>query len=163
MPSVSKRQQWILPYTAGIIDGEGSIGIHWHKSKSRHSLGYYGLRVTVGNTNPWLIQFLKFNFGGSITVRHRLNPVWKDAWHWTIYEKQAMNFLKLVVPYLQLKKPQAELAIVFQQTKRKRTLNRQTGSGNKAITNEEFALQEAKAILMAKLNKKGKENVSSGI
>ena len=162
MPSVSRRQQrqWVFPYTAGIIDGEGSVGIYRHKSKSNNSPGYYGLRVTVGNTNPWLIQFLKFHFGGGVTISRRFNPLWKDAWNWTIYEKQAIEFLKLILPYLQLKRPQAELAISFQSNKRQGTMNRRKGSGNKPMSNGEFAIQQAQAILMAKMNKRGKENES---
>ena len=166
MPAVSKAQQhWVLPYTAGIIDGEGSIGIHWHKSHKGRPRGFYSLRVTVGNTNQWLISFLQFNFGGKIITYHRShkNPKWADTYHWTLYDKSASEFLKLVFPYLQIKRPQAELAIKFQGGKRKVRTNRKIGSGNLPLTDEEWALQEANHILMTNMNRKGIKDVPCSI
>ena len=107
-----------LAYTAGIIDGEGCIMISRVRSQRSRSGYIYGLTVAVNSTDEWLPQWLKFSFGGSITFRepHRKNE--SPLWMWALRSRQASDFLKLTLPYLHLKKPQAELAIKFQTRKK---------------------------------------------
>lgn len=142
----------IFAYTAGIIDGEGCIGIYRQKKKTKREFTYV-LIVSLWNTNPWLAQWLKMNYGGSIVPRGKTwaesFPTWKQQWKWAITGNQAVEFLKLVLPYLNLKRPQAELAIAFQ-TKRREHLK----------TEDQTALLEAERILMSKMNKKGREEKS---
>ncbi len=131
-----------LAYTAGIIDGEGSIGLYIHRGK-----GDYVLRVEVGNTNEWLIQWLKFAFGGSTRLHSGQPENHKPLWCWQIQGVKALGFLELVYPYLRLKKPQAGVAIEFQKVRR--------GTGNH-LTEGELAVAEAQRIVMTGLNKKGR-------
>ena len=141
----------LLAYTAGIVDGEGCICLakrHRRTVKRDYAIELY---VQVGNTNEWLIQWLKMQFGGCISSNNRKsqpNKNWKPMWQWTIQHKQAGAFLELIIPFLQIKKPQAEIAIAFQKTKRR---------GNPIRTDGELAFQEAQRILMAKYNLRGKE------
>jgi len=48
--------EYVLAYAAGLLDGEGHIGIH------RTKTGFY-LRVDIANTNERIIQFLYEYFG----------------------------------------------------------------------------------------------------
>ena len=135
-----------LAYAAGIIDGEGNIGIYANTSMA----GYprYRLRVRVTNSDEWLIHWLKNNFGGSIGVQQQPEGKnWKPAWYWTISCNTAMNFLVEILPYLRLKKSQAELAIEFQKARRRKLGRR--------FSDEERAVAEAQTILMRSLNKRG--------
>lgn len=138
-----------LAYVAGIIDGEGTICIHQDKAKSGKV--YLQLRVDVTNTNEWLIQWLKFALGGHTDVsrRAKIGKNWKPSWRWSVSANQASAFLKLIYPYLRLKKPQAELAIKFQEGRK--------GRGH-FLTDSERAINEAQRILMSSLNKKGIKN-----
>ena len=134
-----------LAYTAGIVDGEGCIGIYTKgKGKGR---GIPNVAVAIDNTNEWLCQWIKFSYGGSI---HRIDRYaernHKPSWKWTISGKQALIFLQLIFPYLRLKKPQAEVAIQFLKARR--------GRGYPS-TEGELAIAEAQRIVMHKLNKKG--------
>lgn len=135
-----------LAYAAGIIDGEGNIGIY--ANTSRNGYPVYRMRVRVTNTDEGLIHQLKENFEGSIGVQN-----WaegknrKPAWYWTVSCNPALRFLSLVTSYLRLKKPQAELAIKFQQSRR-----RQRG---RRLSNNRIAVAEAEQILMKSLNKRG--------
>ncbi len=134
-----------LAYVAGIVDGEGCIGLYLHQSKKRRP--FYVLQVTVANTNEWLIQWLKFSFGGSVHLRICDEPTnCRPQWYWIIAAKKALEFLMLVSPYLRLKKPQAEIAVRFQEAKRHR---------GRPHTDGEIAIDEAERILMASLNKRG--------
>jgi len=134
----------LCAYVAGIIDGEGSIDIYRvnaHREKPR-----YALRVCVGITNPWLPQFLKDVFGGSVYLTEHENPNHKDCWFWAVQAQKAVKVLLRITPYLQLKRPQAELALSFQSRKRKCS----------HLTDEQRVLEEADRILMKSYNKKGK-------
>ena len=139
-----------LAYTAGIMDGEGSIGIARHKSKScRH--GYMlELNVQVTSSDEWLCQWLKFAFGGSLS--HSVNSVGNPMWHWIIVARKASEFLKLIKPYLRLKRPEAELAIKFQDAKKYQPRK----------SDEEVAVEEAQRILLQNMHR-GKSGSHKGL
>ena len=141
----------LLAYVAGIIDGEGSISIAQHKRKNGR-LHHWELIVAVTNTQLWLIEFLHLQFGGHIDGRtvYFNRPNCKDSWRWTICATKASDFLKLVLPYLQLKKTRAELAIAFQNRKTHNTSNRN-------LVNEQRMMDEIDFIAMRAWNKRGKE------
>ena len=149
-----------LAYAAGIVDGEGSICF---TSPKGGNYPYHGLRVSVTNTNEWLINWFWFSFGGKIYIKpaHRGRKV---CYQWQIWGKSALDFLKVIVPFLQIKRPQAELAIAFQERKEARLRKpRQIGSWRFRRTEEEQALDEVDAMLMAKYNHRGvdQEKVSN--
>ena len=128
-----------LAYVAGIIDGEGYIGLYNAVN------GNFRLQVGVTNTNEWLIQWLKFAFGGHIHQLHIRHPNSKVSYEWRVFGRQALGFLTLVCPYLKIKRPQATIAINYQKAKRHYA----------HITEEERAIADAQRIIMAKLNNKG--------
>jgi hypothetical protein len=130
----------VLAYTAGIVDGEGCIHIAKNKKKQ------YSLRVIVTNTNEWLVKWFKMEYGGSITIRPcNKSKNTRTSYQWVISTSQAYDFLKLVLPYLMIKRPQAEVAIVFHQAKKQL-------SGK---TEEERIFEEAQYLLIRRYNKTG--------
>lgn len=132
------RKTEIHAYTAGIIDGEGCIYLCPPKGKkSMH------LMISVANTSLWLCEWLKFQYGGCVYNKPRSNPMHSKCYQWEIYAKQAGEFLKIILPYLNLKHPQAELAIKFQQARRY----------GRRLTDEDKAVQEAQRIFMSHLKK----------
>ena len=129
----------LLAYVAGIVDGEGCIMIHSNC-----------VRVSVKNTNEWLVRFLKMNFGGCLVYQKHsggnLNS--KPIWAWQMDAKKACEFLQLILPYLQLKRPQAELALSFQK--------RRTGKWRKkGLPQEIKMLDDIDKSLMHKMNQRG--------
>jgi len=139
-----------LVYAAGIIDGEGCIGLY-KKKATDCKLGYHlVVKVQVGNTQEWLIRWLQMQFGGCITYSHCKLKSWKPQWRWIIAANKATECLKLVLPYLQLKRPQAEIVIQYQK-------NRHRGR-NAWKTPEQIALEEAQYLLMQNLNRRGVEH-----
>ena len=129
----------LLAYIAGIIDGEGCIMIHSNL-----------VRVAVKNTNEWLIKFLKMNFGGCLVYQKHSwgNPRSKPIWSWQVDTKKACEFLQLILPYLQIKRPQAELVLSFQK--------RRTGEWRKkGLPPEIKMLDDIDKSLMHKMNQRG--------
>ncbi len=134
-----------LAYAAGIIDGEGWIGIGRKGGKRLDSY----CRVTVGNTNEWLVKWLQVTFGGTISISNRNPAKWKRQYYWNLNEHETLDFLKVIYPYLRIKRPQAEIAIQFLENRFKNGLIRST------ISEKELAVEEATRIVMSSLNKKG--------
>lgn len=93
-------------YLAGIIDGEGSINMALNPKSGRN---YYRLLLNVTNNSRELIEWLHWTFG-DITHTNYIRYNGKD---WTASGKQVQELLKLVLPYLIIKKPQAELALTL--------------------------------------------------
>ena len=138
-----------LAYIAGIIDGEGCIGLR-RETLRRKDKKYATVRlyVSVSNTNEWLLQWLRFSFRGSLAPCPRKNHQ-RLAWEWCIVFKQARAFLEAIYPYLRIKKPQAEIALRFQKAKK-------YGGRGHYKTDGERAVEEAQRILISNLNIKGK-------
>ena len=139
-----------LAYTAGIMDGEGSIGIARYKSKSCKRGYTLELNVQVTSSDEWLCQWLKFGFGGSLS--HSINNAGNPMWHWIIAARKASEFLRLIKPYLRLKSPQADLAIKFQDAKRYRP----------SKSPEEMAVEEAQRIVLQNMHR-GKTGSHKGL
>ncbi|GAI54865.1 unnamed protein product, partial [marine sediment metagenome] len=105
------KSEAILAYTAGIMDGEGCIGLYKEKA-AHYNLGYNLIvRVQIANTQEWLIRWLQMQFGGYITHQYDERGNRKPLWQWRIAARKAAEFLKLILPYLYLKRSQAEIAI----------------------------------------------------
>ena len=133
-----------LAYAAGIMDGEGSIGIYCNSSNPKSPS--HRMRVRVTNTDRWLVNWLKASFGGTVGINKvRPGHNWKQMWYWTVSCHKAVGVLKDLLPYLHMKRPQAELAIEFQKTRRRGV--KPTGA------NRENA--DTMAAKMKKLNTRG--------
>lgn len=92
-------------YVAGLIDGEGCIGIACSRGK------YYSARVDVGMSEvalPLLNQ-LQATFGGSVSQSRKQTEKWAAAFRWTLEGRLAAAFCLCIAPYLRLKRKQAEI------------------------------------------------------
>jgi hypothetical protein len=90
-----------LAYIAGFFDGEGCI------SAVADRRGYVSVRLNISQKFDIPLLFIQARFGGNIRW-HR-----GTVWHWEAYGDAALNMLRALLPYLMLKRPQAELAIEF--------------------------------------------------
>lgn len=98
----------ILLYTAGFFDGEGSISIAIRNRKWKNWCVEHILQISIGQKDGATLDWIKDNFGGRIYQIKRDN-----SYFWVATNKVALKFLKDIIPFLQYKKPQAELAIKF--------------------------------------------------
>ena len=104
-----------LSYTAGIIDGEGSIMIKRSKgNRPNRPTPEYRVVISVTNTNRLLLEWLFKKFGGSIKHYAKQAFGHKPCYTWTITAKSGIIFLRLIKPYVLLKGEQLETALLFQ-------------------------------------------------
>jgi len=142
-----------LSYTAGIIDGEGSIQIQKHR-RSDYSQGYhYAMSVSVQMVDPEVPLWLKQTFKGSLGI-HPAKGNRRAVYTWTITTNRAATFLGAILPYLKIKRGQAEIALEFQQLKQK------VGHRYCKATHKPLIMLQAEAILAQKITEfhhKGRE------
>lgn len=134
-----------LAYLAGFFDGEGAIGIYRNGTAGR------SLYVQISQKALGPLPYIRDNWGGTISDR--------DNNHGGIYSlvmvgRKGQSFLRDILPYLQLRRAEAELAIEFQDT-----IPVHTPGLNKKLTEEDLAQREdyaeRLAVLRAERRKRG--------
>jgi len=101
-------------YLAGVIDGEGYVYITFCKSTKNYLCGVY-----IKNTNKKLLEVFVKYFGGNITFHKRAKPNHKDSYDWVCFGKKAAKLCKYTLPYLTIKRKQAEILLEFSKTLRR--------------------------------------------
>lgn len=112
MVTRGKSDEVINAYLAGIIDGEGHISINRNKNcPQRRRNPRYQAEIAVVNTDIRLMEFLVENVGGSYYQRKKVKEWHKDTYSWKVTSTTARDLCVKLLPYLLLKKGQAELII----------------------------------------------------
>ena len=127
---MAKPLEIAYAYCAGLIDGEGCISIGKRKTVRHNNVGtnqmteiprqdeivtYYTLFVIVVTKDNYLTDYLKGIFGGSVNDVARTTGFAPGIYkRWVVAGNIALSALKKMLPYLILKRLQAETAIQFQ-------------------------------------------------
>lgn len=117
-----------LAYLAGIIDGEGCISVSYTYGKNKP---YPRALLKVAMCDKAPINALKLFFGGRVEPQKVYGPQ-RPQWIWRVHGAQARGILTLLLPYLRVKGPQAELALELQSLKARSYFRKGAGPGNKA-------------------------------
>ena len=91
-------------YLAGIIDGEGSIGL-WRHHKNETATP----NVSVANNSLKLLQWIKQRAGGTIVSKKKRKAHHNDLYAWSVRQDRAIRLLNDVKEFLIIKRKQAEL------------------------------------------------------
>lgn len=122
------KKEFII-YAAGLFDGEGYVVINKTlRPKKGHSPQYL-LLMGITMTDLLPLELLKKNFGGYLFAPKKgWNHLSKrPTYRWTMYAQKAVDFLKIIYPYVIIKKPQIKIAIKFQKHKNGIEGRRRTG------------------------------------
>lgn len=111
-----------LAWAAGLIDGEGWVGIIKTHKKQRLGLTMYIPTLSVGMTNERALKNLQRIFGvGTISTYQQLKLIHKRAFQWRVGGYTSAQILKKIQPYLIIKKDQARFLLEFIYRKHKCT------------------------------------------
>jgi hypothetical protein len=136
-------------YAAGLIDGEGCIGI-------QESAGQrvYSVRVDVGMTTKAMSVLTRLHrqYGGTLRRNRAQTDRWDAAEMWSVFGFAAAALLRRVEPYLILKAEQAQIALRVEDI---RLSLPKTPTGRSRWSDDARARCERLKRRMHELNRKG--------
>lgn len=138
-------------YVAGLIDGEGCFCITRKKPTGRKHSPSYEAHLVVAMSNASVLAWLKDLLGGWDQFHVRKLPSGKQMYRWQAKSEDSVRIAKLLLPYLKVKRKQAELFIRFREQLSSYKLTKQ-GEYTKRISDEEIAARESMRLEMALLN-----------
>lgn len=125
-PNLGYMNEVILAYLAGAIDSDGSISIRrstYNMRKTKTCVSpIFSPRISLKQTSDIVPKLLKENFRGHIFISKPAKNVKKGKILYC-YESEnliAENAVKALLPYLKVKKKQAEIIILLQDIKKSR-------------------------------------------
>lgn len=127
-------------YIAGIVDGEGSIGLWRHHKNETHTPN-----VTVANNSLELLQWIRAKVGGTIVSKKKRLEHHQNSYAWSVRQDRAIRFLNDIKEFLIVKRPQAELII-----KEYKAVTHRSGK----YTSEMLKRKEVLVAKMTKLNQR---------
>lgn len=149
-------------YLAGLLDGEGHIGIMKRRANGQYRTMRYVLRVAIGmyceNTIDWCVQnFDAFKY--SRKESYTTNGVKRKVSHDACWQGQkALTVLLQVQPYLITKQKHALIATNFQQycVIQLKELNKANRKYFTKLSEEELSVRESFYLDLKKLNARQK-------
>jgi hypothetical protein len=100
-------QEIEIAYIAGLVDGEGSIGV----SASSHSLTNYRIKLDITMCDRQAIDFAASVFGGKVVQLKHKTSSGKAIYSWVLWCQKAANVLEQLIPYLLIKRDRAQKAV----------------------------------------------------
>lgn len=135
-----------IAYIAGFVDGDGCIAYNKtkHKNKSRFPNPTYSIQCIVTNKHRSILEWFKELFSGTIRDIDRIHCGKREIFSiWLTSGDTCRRLLGTILPYLKVKRKQAELVLAF---KPKRKV------GRKRLTKDELENRERLYQQIRKLN-----------
>lgn len=139
-----------LAYCAGVIDSDGCIGMY-----KRPNQNGYRIRVSAAQVKQPAIKLLHELFDGAMFIKNRPSKNWRNLYWWEVTSRDAEKCLRKLLPYLRVKKPQAELCLQYYKIKTK--LQPIISNGYKTLGLSKSTIKAMNALhdKMHKLNQTG--------
>ena len=136
-----------LAWAAGFFDGEGCVHLTRRQRKKSKNIEYE-LRLSIAQAVKLPLEKWEILFGGQITIINPKNEINK-FFIWQVSSLDTLKILKLLEPYLILKKEQANVALEFEKL--------YIGKGNRnKLTEENINKRQALYLRLKELKHKGK-------
>lgn len=124
---MSARSQYIrkeytatqAAYMAGIMDGEGMFYIGNYSGNRKNGDKHFQTVIAVASTDKCLIDWLYNVFGGGIgqyTPKQLSKNSRKQVYRWQATSNRLLHICEVILPYLVIKKRQAEIMIEIRST-----------------------------------------------
>jgi hypothetical protein len=104
-----------IAYIAGLIDGEGYIGIkkdRGYQCQERKTPGYHA-RIAIHMVDEQAIKFIAETLGGWYYKEKPSTAQGRPLYKYSASDKRAEEILKIVLPFLRVKKASAQNLIDF--------------------------------------------------
>ena len=127
-----------IAYCAGLIDGEGYIGIkrdRGYACQERKTPGYHA-RIQVRMVDEPAIQFLAESFGGTYYREKPHANKGRPLYCWQASDKNAEQTLRALLPYLKVKRRSAEAVLELRALQADGRSHRTKVTGTRAFPNK---------------------------
>lgn len=124
-----------VSYMAGLVDGEGCIGIR--KQKRRKGNHNYVAHTCIGSSDRPVLEWCKAIWGGSISPQKTSTN--RPFWLWALGPAAAGQLLRDIRRYLKIKQDQAWLILEFRTQSLDLARDRKIGE---PLSDEELSLRE---------------------
>jgi len=117
----------LLAYLAGIVDGEGYIGIKKNNSSKKSKSPVFSERLSIGMSERFILEMFKKQFGGKIYEKKCKSKKLNNnltIYYWDITDKMASKVLTILAPFIRIKKKQLLLVLKLSKTKIERKNNK---------------------------------------
>lgn len=105
-----------LAYIAGLIDGEGTVGIYRKNPKKPTHSWAFRERVAISNSNLKALEYVNQFFPGTMAKNTRYSEKHSPMWRLEYHVLRAVPILEAVLPYMIIKREQAELVLQYRKT-----------------------------------------------
>lgn len=100
-------------YIAGFIDGEANIRM---RKRNNRKTPYVEARIQIANRHKGVLDAIQRRFGGTLAeYPNGTNTIWRLEWY---NLAEIGNLLRHILPYLIVKKAQAELLLQYIQLRK---------------------------------------------
>jgi hypothetical protein len=106
-------------YMAGIMDGEGTFYIGNYSGNRKNGDKHFQTVIAVATTDKSLMDWLVNVFGGSFrayTPKQMAKNCRKQVYRWQATSNRLLHICQIILPYLVIKKRQAEIMIEIRNT-----------------------------------------------
>lgn len=100
-------------YLAGIVDGEGCIGLY--RNKGARTLI---LQFQIQMVDRRAMDIARFLYGGNVVRCAGQSSVKRPTWRWGVTGDRCVNFLKDILPFSVLKQTHIRLALDYWVTRK---------------------------------------------
>lgn len=122
----------MLAYCAGVIDSDGTIGVKrsTYAMRKRGDAGQavFSERICVKQVEPHAVDLLVELFGGSRYVEKPSVRGGRNLYTWQVTDKKAATAIRGILPYLRIKRAQAENCLRLRDAK-ERSLQQRVSFG----------------------------------
>lgn len=98
-------------YVAGFFDADGYVGVVHPQTGA--NAGAFWLRATITNNHTGILQEFQEKLGGRIYAKDNKREQWLHQYNLAWQGAQVKDFLSVILPYLKVKRQQAEIALQF--------------------------------------------------
>src|SRR5713101_1736663 len=153
-----------IAYCAGLFDGEGCILLSKHYTYANHKETAYGrqpnyryrMDIRLNQTRPESVIYLQETLGGTVYFLRRSHgpnkeKIYAGRWCWEMADTIAAHALEQLLPFLRIKKDEAELALQFQASKfpalqRRGERGRKLGRTPEEVAYHQWCFEEMKRL-----------------
>src|SRR3954465_1048284 len=108
-----------LAYIAGFLDADGWI------TTFKNQFGAVSFNIGIVNRDLAVLQWVQSVYGGVVKPKHRptarIGKKWSQTWTWNATSECVLTVLTELIPFLRVKREQAELVLEMVKTRQVRS------------------------------------------